>query len=267
MLRARLYLYRFFIELSNGPLTSKALKKFSCSRLSRPFIKSYARVYRVNYEEMAGDIAQYPNLHAFFTRRLKAAVRPVDRRPGIVTSPVDGVLEEIGFIHPTKEITVKDKTYSVSEMLGSKEKAEKYSGGTFMIIYLSPSHYHRIHSPVNGKVESVYTRGSRSYPVNRIGLKYGKSALSKNYRVITEIKTDGGAVAMIKVGAMFINSVIVTNNNKVWQKGEEVAYFSFGSTVILLFEKNRFKLSDKIKPKSEVKMGIPLGHFCSVKNN
>ncbi|MFS0644173.1 phosphatidylserine decarboxylase [Siminovitchia sp. 179-K 8D1 HS] len=264
-MRARLY--RFFIELSNGPLTSRALKRFSCSRLSRPFIKSYARFYRINHEEMLEDIAQYPNLHAFFTRKLKAAVRPVDRRPDIVTSPVDGVLEEVGLIHPTKEIIVKNKTYSVSEMLGSKEKAEKYSGGIFMIIYLSPSHYHRIHSPVNGKVAAVYSRGSRSYPVNRFGLKYGKSALSKNYRVITEMMTDGGSVAMIKVGAMFINSVIVTNHNKMWQKGEEVAYFSFGSTVILLFEKNRFKLNDKIKPKFEVKMGTPIGQFHSDKNH
>lgn len=265
MLRARLY--RFFIELSNGPLTSNALKKFSCSRLSRPFIKSYARVYRINHEEIAGDIGQYPNLHAFFTRKLKETVRPIDERRDIVTSPVDGVLEEVGLIHPTKEMVVKDKTYSVAEILGSQEKAEKFTGGTFMIIYLSPSHYHRIHSPVNGKVESVYSRGSKSYPVNRLGLKYGKSALSKNYRVITEMTTEGGTVAIIKVGAMFINSVVVTNNNKIWQKGEEVAYFSFGSTVILLFEKNRFTLSDDIKPASELKMGAPIGQIYSAHNN
>jgi phosphatidylserine decarboxylase len=259
VVRARLY--RLFIGLANGPLLSRALKTFSCSRISRPFIKTYARFYRINREEMLEEFHEYPNLHAFFTRRLKTAVRPVDKRPQIVTSPVDGVLQDVGIIHPSMEMVVKGKRYSIFEMLGSEAKAAKYAGGTFMIFYLSPSHYHRIHSPVNGKVAAVYSLGKKSFPVNRIGLKYGKSALSKNYRVITEIDTDGGPVAMIKVGAMLINSVIVTNHNKIWHKGEEVAYFSFGSTVILLFEKERFKIASSLSPNSEIKMGAPLGEF------
>ncbi len=44
-----------------------------------------------------------------------------------------------------------------------------------MILYLSPSHYHRIHSPVTGKVVEQWTLGTKSYPVNKYGLKYGKN--------------------------------------------------------------------------------------------
>ena len=44
-------------------------------------------------------------------------------------------------------------------------------------------------------------------------------------------------------------------------KGDELGYFAMGSTVIMLFEKGSFKVSDKLKPGDSVKMGENLGDF------
>lgn len=252
-------LYRTLIELTNGPFTANLIKKFTHSKLSRRLIKSYATFYRINLDEMLDDINSYENLHTFFTRKLKENIRVIDQNEDSIVSPVDGVLEDIGKIDGNSLIYVKNKTYSISEMLGSSDRARKYAEGTYMILYLSPAHYHRIHSPINAKIMNRYSLGSKSYPVNRLGIKYGDSTLSKNFRTITELEHDGKSIAMVKVGAMFINSVEMINHGLEWKKGEEVAYFSFGSTVVLLFEKNSFQLNEDFSVPSEVRVGQALG--------
>lgn len=253
------FFYRSLIELTNGRLTSGLLKKFACSRASRPLVKHYAKAYRINLDEMDRPLLQYGSLHDFFTRRLAEHARPIDPAPDSVVSPVDGVLEEWGIISQDSEMTVKQKQYSVQEMLGSEEKARDYSGGTYLVLYLSPSHYHRIHSPVNGKVLNSTVLGQKSYPVNRMGLAYGHAPLAKNYRQVTELESGGRKIAMAKVGAMFINSVVLTSSNEVWGKGEEVAYFSFGSTVVLLFEKGAFSMEASLQAAAPVKVGQVIG--------
>ncbi|RST73893.1 phosphatidylserine decarboxylase [Siminovitchia acidinfaciens] len=258
-------LYKLFIELTNGPISSAAIRIFANSNISRLFIKSYAAVYKINLDEMVEDIHSYPNLHSFFTRKLKEEARLIDMSADSVASPVDGVIEDAGNVTANKEIIVKGKTYSISEMLGGTLRAEKYGGGTYIIIYLSPSHYHRIHSPISGKVTDSYSLGRKSFPVNRLGLKFGDSVLAKNFRVITEIDSPKTTVAMVKVGAMFINSVIVTNSKREWEKGEEAAYFSFGSTVVLLFQKGAFVPNDVVKSCGEIRMGDALGRLTGGK--
>ncbi len=122
---------------------------------------------------------EYETLQQLFVRSLKEGLRPIDEHPDSVVSPVDAVIEDVGIITDKKEIIVKGKTYSIREMLGDDHIAEKYLHGTFIILYLSPSHYHRIHSPICGEVVKQWTLGGKSYPVNRLGLKYGKDPLSK----------------------------------------------------------------------------------------
>lgn len=253
--------YRLLIELTNGKWTSSVLKRFALSKSSRFFIPSFARLYQINENEMEKSLKEYSTLHDFFTRKLKMGARMPDQNPQAVSSPVDAVIEDIGIIEPSHIITVKGKDYSIKEMLGDNEKIEKYSGGHYMIFYLSPSHYHRIHSPVSGKVIDQWTLGGKSYPVNKYGLKYGKDSLSKNYRKITEVKLDsGGFISIVKVGAMFVNSIEVIHEGDKLVKGNEMAYFSFGSTVVLLFEKNSFQPLSSIKVPFDVKVGECVGY-------
>ena len=151
-------------------------------------------------------------------------------------------------------------------MLGDNDVLQKYIGGVYVLLYLSPSHYHRIHAPVTGEVVKRWSLGKNSYPVNQLGMKYGKAPLSKNYRLITELKTDVGSVAVVKVGAMFVNSIEITNESSRLRKGEEFSYFSFGSTIVLLFEKDTFKVNADLNPHSEVKYGEFIGEMHRQQN-
>ena len=137
--------------------------------------------------------------------------------------------------------------------------------GTYMILYLSPSHYHRIHSPVKGTIVKQWSLGSKSYPVNKMGLKYGVRTLAKNYRMITEVNTDYGHTAIVKVGAMFVNSIETTHTGSKLEKGEEMAYFSFGSTVVLVFEKGIFQLDSSIHTPKDIRIGEKIGSLSEDK--
>lgn len=254
-------IYRLMIELTNGRWTSGILRRFARSPVSRFMVPSFAKIYHLNQEEMEKGLLEYPTLHDLFVRTLKKEARAIDKSENTVVSPVDAVIEDVGPIKETSDILVKGKTYSIEEMLGDRELLEKYIHGTYMILYLSPSHYHRIHSPVNGIVTKQWTLGSKSYPVNKLGLKYGVRTLAKNYRVISEVKTDYGHVAIVKVGAMFVNSIETTHKGSDLEKGGEMAYFSFGSTVVLLFEKDIFQIDSNIHIPKEIKVGEKIGIF------
>ncbi|WP_175990963.1 phosphatidylserine decarboxylase [Bacillus sp. Marseille-Q1617] len=254
-------IYRLCIELTNKKWSSFILKKFVQSRLSKPFIQSFVRTFKIDVNELEGSTKDYRTLHEFFIRKLKEDARVIQYGENDAVSPVDGLLAETGSISDELEIMVKGKSYSVLEMLGSREKASSYIGGGFGVFYLSPANYHRIHSPINGTVLNKWSLGSHSYPVNDLGLLYGKAALSKNYREVTELQHQLGKVSVVKVGAMFVNSIEYVNERNSWKQGEEVAYFTFGSTVILLFEKDRFLFSEGKAVPREVKMGETIGKF------
>ncbi|MFK4997626.1 hypothetical protein ACI2OX_09175 [Bacillus sp. N9] len=66
-------MYRLVMSLLNGPMIAKALYAFAHSRLSKPLIKPYARVYKINLEEAREDIEMYENLHAFLLESLRMA--------------------------------------------------------------------------------------------------------------------------------------------------------------------------------------------------
>lgn len=212
---------------------------------------------------MQHNMNEFPTLQKFFIRSLKPNVRPIDMTKNSVVSPVDAVIEKKGTITNSLLLTAKGIDYSVAEMLSDEERAEKYMGGTFMVLYLSPSHYHKIHIPISGEITKQWTLGGKSYPVNQLGLKYGKDPLAKNYRRLTEIENDGKHVTVVKVGAMFVNSIELTHESEQLVKGEEMAYFSFGSTVILLFEKGSFEIDAKLREKEEVKVGQKIGTWKS----
>ncbi|WP_209122948.1 phosphatidylserine decarboxylase [Alkalihalobacillus sp. BA299] len=259
-------LYRAFVELSGNRMNSHLLRTFTTSRLSKGINRSFTKIYNLNIDEMEKPLSEYKSLHELFTRRLKEGTRLVDPDEQALVSPVDGVLAHYGVLSEQSAFRVKGQDYTLQEMLGSIEKSQPYCGGTFVILYLSPSHYHRIHSPISGRVIERWQLGNKSYPVNQQGLEYGKRPLSKNYRLITEVEVHDKRAAIVKVGALNVNSIHLTNENKDVEKGKEIGYFSFGSTVILLFEQGLVELDPHLHCPEEVKMGMRIGTIISKKD-
>jgi phosphatidylserine decarboxylase len=252
-------IYQRSIELTNGPFTSGMIRSFAQSSISRWVIPNYIKTYKIPTADIENALGSFPTLHDFFIRKLRADSRPTAEVP--VVSPVDGKIESLGDMHEGMRFVVKNQHYSLADLLGDPGLAGSYQNGKYIVLYLSPADYHRIHSPATGNILKQYVLGKKSYPVNGPGLLYGRSPISGNYRLITELETALGRMLVVKVGAMFVNSIQLTNTQDSWEKGEEVAYFSFGSTVVLFFEENRIDFCVNVASGKPIKVGEALAHM------
>ncbi|BBM87921.1 archaetidylserine decarboxylase [Candidatus Uabimicrobium amorphum] len=256
-----------------GILTSLKLPQF----ILKPLIATFVRAYKVSMNEAVP--AKYRTFNEFFTRALRPECRPIDEDTHSIVSPVDGIVGYSGEIKRDTLIQAKGREYSLDAFVANKEYAEIFRGGVYMTIYLSPSHYHRIHTPVAGKVTSLNYIPGKLYPVNPFAINNIDHIFSKNERLISIIESDtAGKVAVVKVGATNVGKIKVVydsvTSNNFWRKGvfktyedvnlqkcEELGRFELGSTVVLLFEKGKVKLTQDT-PESDVLLGQKIAEVC-----
>jgi phosphatidylserine decarboxylase len=253
-----------FLKLLPKNAVSRAFGGFSRAKIplvSRFFMNWFAKHYKINLKESEIPENGFANIHELFTRILKKDARIIEDNAEVVC-PVDGVLTAFGLLtgeHP-EYMQAKGKFYSLESLLRNKELAKRFSGGIWATIYLSPYNYHRIHSPVSGNVIAAYYCPGMLWPVNAGSVERIEGLFSINERLITQINTyDGGEVLLVKVGATnvgriavdykkdwFTNSMPPPASRKAlftkWEpeqtyaytKGQEIARFEMGSTVILV---------------------------------
>jgi phosphatidylserine decarboxylase len=179
------WLLRLMTELSSRKFVSRATGHFAKSPLSRRWISRFAAMYRIPVEEAEKKLEDYGSLNEFFTRRLKPGKRPIDMSEGSLVSPVDAKITACGVIQDGMLLQVKGQDYTIEELLNGSPRLSQYRNGFFWVLYLSPTDYHRIHSPCEGEiVESEHIPG-RVYPVNEFGLTTMRRVLSRNERLIT----------------------------------------------------------------------------------
>lgn len=241
---------------------SNLIQKLTRSKLSRYLIPWFAGYYQVNLSQLKQPIQRFPHLESFFTRELQADARPFDPSQDVLVSPVDGKLSVVSDISADDTFLVKGKTYHLSKLLGNSDEAAKYHGGQVLILYLSPADYHRIHAPLTAKELEHKYLGKWSWPVNDWGLKYTKG-LTGNYRLVSQFEAQGWQFAMVSVGALNVNSIVrLSEADIVYQKMDPYGYFSFGSTVVLVFQKGAIQL-DSLTSR-QVKAGERLGLVQSI---
>lgn len=258
---------RLLTELSSRKWLSRLTGAFAKSGASKPFIPKFAKMYGIRVEDAEKALHEYGSLNEFFTRRLKPGARPIDGRPAILVSPVDALITGMGTIEAGLIVNVKGQDYTLAELLNRSPRMEKYKDGYYFVLYLSPTDYHRIHTPVAGeRIETEHIPG-KVYPVNDFGLRHMKRVLSRNERLVTYIRHDGGEVAVVKVGALNVSSIkYVDERAQLWERGQELAYFEFGSTVVLLTEDGTFAPREDLAVGHKVKMGEALGTLQPQKN-
>ncbi|WP_249669722.1 archaetidylserine decarboxylase [Polycladospora coralii] len=269
-----------FIMYGLKLLPKKRLSRFigSMARksFSRHFIRLYMRLFSIDLSDVKKPIHEFEHLLDFFIRELKPGSRPIASDQNAIVSPVDGVISQFGTIRNGELIQAKGINYTLEELLdGNRAYIDQFNGGQFITIYLSPKDYHRIHAPVSGQVKQISYFPGALYPVNEAGVRLIPGLFAKNERLVTFIERESGPVALIKVGATNVGSIrlsfddeIITNParekqklDKLYQppipfaKGDEVGWFEFGSTIILLFRPNQMKWMNAIEEGKSVRMG------------
>lgn len=146
-----------------------------------------------------------------------------------------------------------------------KENPEGPIKGLFYcVLYLGPGEYHRVHSPVDWQVMHRRHFSGRLFPVNERAARTIRNLHVENERVVLEGKWSEGFLAIAAVGATNVGSIelsiepeLRTNRPKLSlfrteppdermygskdaglmiKKGQEIAAFNMGSTVVLVFQ-------------------------------
>jgi phosphatidylserine decarboxylase len=252
------------------------------TRVRRPWVKNFLvrgflKLYTIDMSEAAQtDPLSYGSFNEFFTRSLRPDARVIAAEPRAIACPVDGTVSEAGPIDGDRLLQAKGRYYSLTELLAARAWAEDFDGGSFATLYLAPYNYHRVHMPLRGLLrETVFVPG-RLFSVNAATASLVPRLFARNERVLTLFDTAFGEVALIMVGALNVGSMAtvwagditpaarraVTTlpaSEVALDKGEELGRFNMGSTVILLFQRDRAVWQADLRAGAKVKLGQSLG--------
>lgn len=244
------------------------------------FINSIVSLYGVNMNEAKfQNPDHYASFNDFFTRELKDGVRPLATAADAIACPADGEVSQAGTIADGRIFQAKGHDYSALELLGGDaERAQAFANGSFATIYLSPKDYHRLHMPLTGTLREMVHIPGRLFSVNNTTVGAVPNLFARNERVACIFDTEAGPMALILVGAIFVSSVetvwhgVVTppsiSEPRTWryqddapvlEKGMEMGRFNMGSTIIVLFGKDKTAWNQDLLAGKTLRLGEKIG--------
>jgi len=268
-------MFTFFQKIIPQHGLSKFLARFARSRneiFKNWAIKIFSQYFKVDLtESLITDVQQFASFNDFFIRRLKPDARPFPEDPQVIMSPADGVISEFGKIDSGRLLQAKGKYYRLQELLGNDHLlADQFSEGEFLTIYLAPKDYHRVHMPIDGVLKKMIHVPGKLFSVNAVSVNGITNLFSRNERVICLFETARGPMAVIFVGALLIGSVVTSwhgsvltsatyNEGAHFPRGEELGYFQWGSTVIVLFAADQVNWQSMLRSGDSIQMGKIVG--------
>ncbi|MDW3095167.1 MAG: archaetidylserine decarboxylase [Gammaproteobacteria bacterium] len=239
-------------------------------------ISFFISAFKVDMKDaVIEDISRYSTFNEFFTRELKPNTRPIDSSTESIASPCDGKISMFGEIDQNTLIQAKNKTFTLNEFLTpSCENLDKFIGGSFCTIYLSPRDYHRVHAAYSGQLlEMIYVPG-RLFSVAPYAPKAIDKLYARNERVVSVFKIENGYMAITMVGAVNVSAIEMiweglvtpphlnttvhynyTDRNIVLNKGQHMGTFNMGSTVVMIFSKSYAQMLQQLHIDQTVRMG------------
>lgn len=220
--------------------------------------------------ESRGPLEIYPSLGAFFVRRLVLGARPIEAQPDRIPSPVDGRFQSICPIQENSVLQAKGRSYGVRELLAGVGEDVELEGGHAWTVYLSPRDYHRIHCPETARLtEARWVPGARYSVAPKVLRK--RQVLSINERAVLRLETERGPLFLVLVGALNVGRIRVVGvepsaraelgQGKAFERGEELARFEMGSTIVLLSPSGGLVPLDETEEGQAIRMGQALASW------
>ncbi|KAH9859067.1 phosphatidylserine decarboxylase-domain-containing protein [Lenzites betulinus] len=236
----------------------------------------------------------WTTFNKFFARELKKGLRPIADKDNdkVITSPVDGTFDggwQIQNDGVVQFIKAKGIPWPIATLLDDTDNSQGYAaqfaGGMFCHSFLRPNDYHRQHAPVSGTIiEATLIEGLCYLEVEVVkdGTHNGLPHLGMRRNFDTADKfvapnTPGyqfiqaraliliqnsmcGLVAVLPIGMAQVSSVVLSvKRGDHVEKGQEMSYFQFGgSDVVMIFQAGA-NVSFTAKTESHYKYGQQIG--------
>jgi phosphatidylserine decarboxylase len=241
-------------------------------------ISRFVRHYDIDMSEASEpNPSAYPTFNAFFTRTLKPDARAVDRDVGTVIAPADGTLTQWGSVAGGRIIQAKGLDYSVDDLLGDARPAgAKLADASFATIYLAPYNYHRVHTPIAGRLTGLNYIPGECYSVNATTAQGIENLFPRNERVVCWFEGEYGAFALVLVGAfnvatmstVWTGEINAQKQSQFWSyddpalefdKADQIGHFNLGSTVIMVCS-GALRWLPSLQTDMSTRMGMALAH-------
>jgi phosphatidylserine decarboxylase len=256
------------------------------SSLTPASLATFYNSPKYNMNEYIVPRGGWKTFNDFFARNTKPGYRPIDALcdSTVIVSPADATFDGYWPVDASSQVNIKNVEWNILDLLKESQFADKFEGGIFMHSFLNTFDYHRQHAPVDGKVVEarvipgqVYLEVTVAKDPNT-GLPYlqgqrrvtGKPDGSLNTTVsapddagyqflqcrgLIVLETKIGYIAVLPIGMAQVSSVIVTAEiGKELRKGEEISYFQFGgSDIVVVFQaKSNVEITAKFDPVNPV---------------
>ncbi len=268
-------------------ISSRFIGKFAnCKNktLKNYLINLAIKKFNINFEEAKStDLDSYATFNEFFIRELKDGLRPLNSSDTVLTSPADGKLTQFGEIDNGSLIQAKGKSFSLESLIA---KSSTTDFKQFATIYLSPRDYHRVHMPIDGKLTKMVYIPGKLFSVNDTTTENIDEIFAKNERLVCYFDTAIGEVAVIFVGALLVAGIETVWHGKIapnyytdtqtwiydkeqynleFKKGDQLGWFNFGSTVVMLFPEDSKKIDFAFEKESEIQVNQDLARLFPIK--
>jgi phosphatidylserine decarboxylase len=224
--------------------------------------------------------SNFETFNDFFTRELARGARPLDRDPQSLVSPCDGRISQCGRITTDRILQAKGHHYTIRALLANDPASVEFNNGFFHTIYLAPRDYHRVHMPMDGRLQRMIHVPGRLFSVSPATVRGVPDLFARNERVACVFETSHGPLALVLVGAMLVSSMETVWSGTVtppygrkitrgdWsrrdirlQRGDEMGRFNMGSTVIMLVPPTTISALYNYGPDDIVLMGQKLARL------
>ncbi|AFP85456.1 phosphatidylserine decarboxylase precursor [secondary endosymbiont of Heteropsylla cubana] len=258
---------------------------------TRAIITLFIRWYRINMQEVQEQkLVNYKTFNDFFVRTLRHEARSINADPSTLVCPADGIISQYGMIEDGRIFQAKGHQYTLEALMACNQPMlNKFQNGSFVITYISPSDYHRVHMPCNALLrEMLYVPGTL-FSLNPLMSANVPNLFARNERLICFFDTEFSFMVQILIGATIVGSIETVWGGTItpprqgilkhWNypqagergaiillKGEEMGRFKLGSTVINLFEGKSVILEKNLHLNCVSRVGQPLARGIK-KNN
>lgn len=218
-------------------------ERFLSTKYSKPLINAYIRKHKIDMSLFDGQ--SYETFQQFFAR--KRTNGKISSPSDALISPCDGLLSAFP-IHENSAFSMKGSSYRIQDLVDDNELASLFQSGICLIFRLQATDYHHFcyiddgfqytNHLIPGMLHSVQPIACESVPVYRLNRRLWTLMDTKNF----------GKIIQIGVGALLVGEIVHKNSCCSFTRGEEMGHFELaGSTIVLLFEKDRIHLNEKIK--------------------
>lgn len=249
---------------------AKLYARYQDSTLSKHQIKSFIKKHNIAMEEFVTPPNGFTSFNDFFIRTLRPGVRTVDWDDNVLVSPADSRVLIIPEVSAQERFFVKEKPFNLHTFLADRDLAQEYEGGSLMLCRLSSRDYHRYHFPCDSIPNDPTAIPGSLESVHPLAYEAGLLPLQENERhrfvLRSELFDD---ILVIVVGAMFVGRITHTYTvGANCSKGDEMGYFSFGgSSLVLLFKRGIIRFEKNLVDRSaqHVETSVLMGERVGIK--